>query len=320
MNKDCVIGIGFTREQKKARVESYLSNKPWIKHVLYFCPSGMEPLAFQTDLDRLDKTYYDVIRYTTYYSLQRDLDKTWLIVYDECMRVKKRKDLTYNSFHHYGRLVQNQIIFQDFPIIDELEDFMILVDLAYPDRYAMQKFTADVPGLEFHPHRIKLTSIPVPVSDEDQEAYTAEKERLFAGIGGKDPNTIPRNLEIWAGTRCKKAAIREALEDGRVVIARNKRFGKGVSTYAEYAVGDTSTQCANRESDIEVRSFRASESVTIADFPSRTKEFLDMVTFTEAQEVRFLNTGLSIDDVLFSQYEDILEKMEKIYAGSDLST
>jgi hypothetical protein len=318
MKKDCIIGIGFKREAKKKRVEEFLYSHTEIKHVVYFGPSGMKPLDFSTDVQRINLTYYDAIRYTTYYSLQRDLDKSWLIIYDECMRVKKRRDLTYNSFHHYGRLVECQIVFQDFPFIDEKEDFMILVDLAYPDRYAMTKYTTDVPGIEIHPHHVDLVGISVPVSDADREAYEAEKNRLFDEIGGKDPNTIPRNLEIWVGTRCKKSFIRDL--DECVLIARNKRFGKGVCTYADYAVGDTSTQCKNRVGAIEQRAFISADEVTIVDFPSMTKEFLDMVTFSGAMKVKFLQTDLSIDKALFSQYTDLFDEMENFYAGTSFST
>jgi hypothetical protein len=51
-----------------------------------------------------------------------------------------------------------------------------------------------------------------------------------------------------------------------------------------------------------------------------TKEFLDMVTFSGAMKVKFLQTDLSIDKALFSQYTDLFDEMENFYAGTSFST
>jgi hypothetical protein len=71
---------------------------------------------------------------------------------------------------------------------------------------------------------------------------------------------------------------------------------------------------------IEQRAFISADEVTIVDFPSMTKEFLDMVTFSGAMKVKFLQTDLSIDKALFSQYTDLFDEMENFYAGTSFST
>ena len=69
------------------------------------------------------------IMYRVFYNLLGRIDNSYLIIYNEFMRNKNRSSLEYNCVAKYSTQTEHRLVFEYFPIIDEIEDFMILADL-----------------------------------------------------------------------------------------------------------------------------------------------------------------------------------------------
>ena len=222
------INIGFTPKQKSEVIFEYLKDND-IDSIVYF--SNAKPL--QIDFQNTEyRTWEDAIMYKYFYPLLEKINNKTLLIFDNMMKTRKRNDLTYNCCHHYGNQTEHILVFEWFPMIEEPEDFMILLDFAYPNKYKGQPYNPEyLKYADIKRQMVELESVPVEVSEEEKNAYEEEKEMLFENIGNKDPNTIPRTLHIWCGTHCKKKAVKEI--DGWM-ISRNKRFiGDNISTWAE---------------------------------------------------------------------------------------
>jgi hypothetical protein len=130
-------------------------------------------------------------------------------------------------------------------LIDTAEDFMILFDFATQSRWKRRAFDAglilDNVQLAMQPWPVDFHRIDVPTSPATRQRYAEERERLFAGLGARDPHTLPRNLYLLGGkdklawiTRQQPSLFEAEAEaaGARCYVARNKRLGNGhVFTY-----------------------------------------------------------------------------------------
>lgn len=87
------------------------------------------------------------IMYRVFYPLLGRIDNSYLIIYNEFMRNKNRSSLEYNCVAKYSTQTEHRLVFEYFPIIDEIEDFMILADLdsgqAYKGRISTNRLLTD---------------------------------------------------------------------------------------------------------------------------------------------------------------------------------
>ena len=60
------------------------------------------------------------------------MDASYLLIINECLRTRKRSDLTYNCLHHYLNQTPHRLIFEYFPFVSDPNDFMILLDKEFP--------------------------------------------------------------------------------------------------------------------------------------------------------------------------------------------
>ena len=109
-------------------------------------------------------------------------------------------------------------------------------------------------------------------------AYEKEKEKLFSNLGNKDPNTIPRNLHLFAGKKKK-------VTDDKYYVARTSRYKKkNVVTYKDII---NSNECL------------------VVDFPI-------------IQELTFIHSGFKVDDVYYNKYSEWIKMLEEFYVKADL--
>lgn len=285
-----MIKIGLNTEQKKQSILDYLDRNPEITNIVHFRPDGWDaPDLSDTGMEVEYRTWNDAIMYKYFYPLLEKIDGKTLIVFDEMMRTKKRNDLTYNCCHHYGNQTPHIIVFNHLPVIDEAEDFMILVDYAFPNRYKGISFDASVLSLaEIVP--VLPETDDIEISSEDKiRMYEEKRDALFDGLGQKDPDTIPRELHMWAGTNCKKTMIGS---DGNY-IARNGRFKKpNVFTYKDFPNGD---------------------EFSIIDFPVRQLNFNDFLLKSGASRIHFLNSGLPVDRYYYGTLQEWEEMIKGVF-------
>lgn len=193
-----------------------------------------------TQGDGRDGLYLDwpnLIQYRYYYKLLQEIDRSTLVVVNECLRTQNRHDLTYNCIRNYLNQTPHVLVFQYLPIIDTIDDFMVLFDFATQSRWKREAFRADLLSeakIQVATAPLSIEPVRVPVDDKIRAAYAKEKAALLADVRSdpdKDPHQIPRNLLLVSG----KAKLPH-VDHGRRYVGRNNRFKlPNLETYREAA-------------------------------------------------------------------------------------
>ena len=241
-----MIHIGLDNAAKGEIVARYREGHA-IKKIYVLSPSRFAPswaAEHMTDPatqgDGRDGLYLDwpnLIQYRYYYKLLQEIDRSTLVVVNECLRTQSRHDLTYNCVRNYLNQTPHVLVFQYLPIIDTIDDFMVLFDFATQSRWKREAFRADLLSeAKIHVATAPLSIEPVrvPADDKIRAAYAKEKAALLADVRSdpdKDPHQIPRNLLLVSG-KAKLAHIDAA----RRYVGRNNRFKlPNLETYRDAA-------------------------------------------------------------------------------------
>ncbi|TEB13341.1 hypothetical protein [Pelotomaculum propionicicum] len=289
-----MIRIGLGPREKQKEIDSYLDNNG-IKKVFCFYFKAF-PVKYKVDCDIEYIEYADIEMYKFFYRLLDNIDHSSLIIMDGCMRTQNRSELIYNCAHHYLNQTPHRLIFEHFPIIESKDDFMILLDFENKGKYKGKGFDyvyLQNEDIKIKPVKVKLETINVETTEKDRERYEKKKQQLFDGLGEKDPDTIPRNLQILAGDIKKKA-----IEPDKLYIARNKRFNmENVKSYQEITgKGD----------------------YIVIDMHYRRLNFNDFLKTTGMSRIKYLSTVLSIDSVIITEFMKWKARLEAIYAQASL--
>lgn len=289
-----MIRIGLSAREKQKEINSYMADHE-IKKIFCFYFKGF-PVKYKVDVDIEYVEYADIEMYKFFYRLLEEINGNSLIIMDGCMRAQNRSELIYNCAHHYLNQTPHKIIFEFFPIIDTKDDFMILLDFENKDKYKGKSFDyifLQNEDIKIEPFKTKLITINVDVTEKDQERYEKKKRQLFDALGEKDPDTIPRNLQLMAGDVKKKA-----IESDKMYVARNKRFKMdNVKSYQEITgKGDH----------------------IVIDMHYRQLNFNDFLKTTGMKKIKYLSTILSIDTVVINEFVKWQARMEAIYAQASL--
>lgn len=197
-----MIRIGLSTREKLNTIGMYLAIHEAITKikVFYFnrLPLSVDFYGVQTECVE----YSDIIMYKYFYRLLEEIDDKTLLVFNEVMRTQNRSDLTYNCAHHYCNQTPHKVIFEHFPIIEDKNDFMILLDLQNKGRYKGKGFDYTMlheEDIQIKPHRVNLVTVPVETTDKDRERYEAKRENLFANLGRKTPTLSPHPADPGRG-------------------------------------------------------------------------------------------------------------------------
>ena len=284
-----VINISYDMKMKEQAVKEYLKDHPDVKGIILFYPDEWPTLEIEAE----KVPFSEVIMYRTFYPLLEKIDNSYLLVFDECMRLKKRNDLSYNCIHHYCNQTQHKLVFEYLPFIDEPDDYMILMDFIDAARYKGKHFTEelfDEVPVSVVEKTFSLTSV---MSDPpgDVVKYAEKKKELFENLGNKSPDTVPNALQLFAGQY-------KAIMPNEKYIARNKRYKAGnVSVMKDDILGD---------------------GWTFVDLPLRQKIFNDILVRSGMHDIKFLHSGLPIDDYFFSRYSKWIEEVQKFNAQASI--
>ncbi|NLZ53022.1 MAG: hypothetical protein GX892_07740 [Thermoanaerobacteraceae bacterium] len=284
-----MIRIGLDDDVKQNIITDYIyKNK--IKKVFIFYYKDF-PLNYTNDNVAIEHIEYsDIIMYKFFYRLLEEIDNYVLLVFNECLRTQNRSELTYNCAHHYCNQTQHKIIFEYFPFIEDSQDFMILLDFQNKYKYKGKSFKYEFLAEEdiaVEPKQFTIQTIDIKISQNDIEKYEKLKNSLFDNLGESDPDTIPRNLHIWAGN-LKKSYIKPEF----MYIARNKRFKlPNVITYREAVKHD----------------------YIIIDMPHRRIDFNDFLKKTRMCNMVFINSGLKVDLYYVNDLKEWVERLGEFY-------
>lgn len=261
-----MICLGLNDTEKDVRISKYCRDNG-IDKVFILSPAKFR---FGCSFSNHEQIEYDqIIQYKYFYRLLQEIGPNTLVVVNECLRTQDRYGLTYNCIRNYLNQTHHQIVFQYLPLIDQFDDFMILVDLDTRSRWKREKWSEGLRcefQLEISPVEIVLHPTKIKTDAKTKRAYVAEKRKLIDGIGLKDPHTIPRNLYLMSG----KAKLSH-VNGGDCYVGRNNRFKiAGMRTYADTEFPYSSTvfeYCHNfiNFSDFLALSRQAIVPVLVAD-------------------------------------------------------
>lgn len=252
-------------------------------------------------------TYADTIEYPTFYRLLQEVGKDTLIVISECLRTQNRYELTYNCIRNFLNQTDHWLIFQYLPQIDERDDFMVLFDFATHSRWKRRPFDADLildnVEVKINPVPLAFNRVDVPTCTKTQEKYIAERAKLFANLGNKDPLTLPRNLYLVGGADKLShinvgSSNQPTLFDAPLTncIARNQRLkSAAVDTYEA--------------------SDRAKVPYTILEFPHRFIDFTDFMYESRQSQFDVLVADLKVDEWYWQRFNQWKDRIYATYAS-----
>lgn len=290
---DQMIRIGFGVRQKQDIVNDYVG-KHNIKQIIVL-NTNQHDIRYNFSLDVEYVEYNEWEMYRTFYPLIEKIDKDTLVVVDEVYRTTNVQELKYNCATVFLNQTEHRIIFSTFPFINNKEDFTILMKFEKARKH-VEKFDYNIlkdEDILVNPKRVKMDIINVPTTDKQKKLYEKRKESLFDNLGNKDPETIPRNLQLLAGD-FKKAFI----EDDKLYIARNQRFKRdNVYTYNNY--------------------IKNKEYIVIDTHYSRV-QFIDFLINTKMTTIKYLATDLSIDRYIIDDFTKWKARLDAFYAKASL--
>jgi len=288
-----MIRIGLNDQEKQKEIDSYVEQNG-IDKLFVFYPEKF-PLKLSSDIDTEYYEYKDIIEYKPFYRLLEVIDKNSLLVFSECMRTQNRSDLTYNCAHHYCNQTPHKIVFEHFPFIEQKNDFMILLDFLNKGKYKGKAFDyayLNEEDVMAKPLKYNVQTIDMQLTGKDFEKYEKKKEQLFDSLGNGDPDTIPRQLHIWAGNLKK-----DAISPNYHYVARNARFKMdNIKTYK----------------DVE------SKDYIVIDFPHRRLDFNDFLKKTGMENICFINSGLKVDLYYIDELKKWIERLGEFYAQTSI--
>lgn len=290
-----LIRIGLNEKQKQNEIMTYVKNNS-IKNVIVFSPEKIFMELPELEVPIRQIGYKEIIMYRTFFPLLEEIDKDYLLVANELMRDVNRNCLTYNCYAKYTNQTLHRIVFNFHPIISSSKDIMILVDFDNSQKnkgLGLADISLGGYDIQCVQKKYNLNVLKIPLPEGAVKEYEEEKERLFDSLGNKNPDTIPRNLHIWTG---KYKAV--FINDTEFYIARNQRFKKpNVSVF---------------------KNAEAGRHYTLLDFPVRQIELNDFLRTTEQENLKYMSTGLNIDNVYTSTFNNWIKEVENIYAETGI--
>lgn len=288
-----MIALGYTDAEKLETIAAYQTAHGLQRTVVI---AGQAPLP----VEGWHVTYEETILYRVFYPLLQFIDGNTLVVVNELLRSQDRNNLYYNCVRHYLNQTPHVLVFQHLPFIDTVDDFMTLFDFATQSRWKRHKFDLDLvldnTTVDVRPTTLQFDAVPVAVSAKTRARYVAEKTKLFANLGHKDPHTLPRNLYLIGGAD-KLARDDTPLLDGTGrYVARNARLRcDRLDTY-EQATADGAPY-------------------TILEFPHRFLDFSDFLYRTRQTQLRVLVADLPVDAWYWQRYSAWKERLDDAQAS-----
>lgn len=285
-----MILIGLSDQEKTGEIRRYLRshriNKAFVlspRKFFFDHGSGGEVVEWA-----------DIIEYRFFYRLLQEIDASTLVVVNECLRTQNRYDLTYNCIRHFLNQAGHQLIFQRFPLIEDIEDFMVLFDFDTRSRWKRERFDRDLLAecrIVTRPQRLRLTARETTVDQRTRAAYLDRKKELIDNIGIRDPHTIPRNLYLMSG-RARLALV----DQGQWHVGRNRRLKiERLQTFRE-------------ESYPHV-------PYTVFELPHNFIDFIDFASLAGQTEFEVLVSDLKVDQWYFKRFSDWAGRMEDAHAS-----
>lgn len=299
---------------KQKVVSHYIENNDVRKILVIYNPTCKTEYSFPENIPFEYLAYKDAIMYKNYYRLLQWIDKKTLIISDELLIQENRYALEYNCVNAFLNQTPQRIVFSYLPFINDEKDVMILMDQYNNALYKGEQFEYEIvknSKMFIKPVHITAKFIHIAVDKTDVDEYNKDKEKRFSEIGMKDPDTIPRNLAIHAGTiRAKHIFdIINSMPSEFIEESNNTQFTE-----------NNKFLCRNlRFKKLNCTTYKEDENNTIIDFPIRRQELISLLTRTREKDLTVTTSDLSIDCWQKKDLEDWINRLEKFYAETALS-
>lgn len=284
-----MIRLGLDDDAKRAAIAKYVADHA-IRHVVIVSPARFRLDYTASSHEHVE--WAEVILYKFYYRLLQEIDKSTLLVINECLRSQNRNDLTYNCIRNYLQQTPHQIVFQYLPILDATEDLGILVDFDTRSRWKREpvrtEMLADL-DLVVRDVTPAFEPIAVAVDDKTRATYARDKRALLDGIGLRDPHTIPRTLHLLAGK-----AKADRIDPLARYAGRNNRFAlPNLQTYGDVESGGART---------------------LFEFCHNVGDMAAMLAITRQTRVPALVSDLKVDGWYLQRYVEWSSRIRAAYA------
>lgn len=292
-----MIRIGLGIRQKEKLINNYLAKHEIENVFVLYAKETRQKLRLAKDHQEIEYDEWEM--YRTFYPMIENVTSKTLIVVNEALRTTNYQDLKVNCATVWLNQTNHRIILNTLPFIESKEDFRILQKLDQ-GRKQVDKFDyGQLQGqdIKIKPYRVKLNIVEMlKTTDKQKASYDRLKEKLAKEIEesvNKDPNNLPRRLQLKAGDYKKRA-----IDPDKMYIARNARFGlDNVETYQNY---------------------NPKSKTIILDFPTSRKQLVDYIYTTKTHRLDYISTDLSIDSYLVSDISKWLGRMDAFYAKANL--
>ena len=147
-------------------------------------------------------SFNDSIMYKYFYKFLAEINPESIVVLNGILKRKNRSALEYNCIRQYCQQAGEVIVFQDYPIIDSREDFMILYDMIQKNPFWREDYE-NIERFENVECNASLEIIrhDILLSEKIVEQYEALKEKTILEVK-RDPDIIPRRL-LKFSEKCK---------------------------------------------------------------------------------------------------------------------
>lgn len=151
--------------------------------------------------------FMELIEYEVFYPMIQKLDTKTLIIVDECLKVRGKEELSFNCISNFVLKAGGIVSFNIVPFIETENDLMLLImyeNIKYKNS-KNNKYSKDVlydmrNNIKFSKNaKYNYTSIDVETTNDEIQAYTEERNKLFSELGQKHPDTVYNNLVLFAG-------------------------------------------------------------------------------------------------------------------------
>jgi hypothetical protein len=169
---------------------------------------------------------------------------------------------------------------------------MTLIDFDTRSQWKRQPYSVDLLGkaeITINDAAPVFSEVRATASAQDKAAYERKKKSLFAGLGLKDPHTIPRNLYLLGGK-----VKQELLETDSNYVGRNNRFK--IERFNGYRDESFPNNCK------------------VFEFCHDHINFNDFLCLSQQLFVEVLTTDLKVDQWYWRKYQEWVKEVKNVYA------
>jgi len=286
-----MIALGLTAVEKEVMIAEYCQEHS-IRKVFVLSPIRFRPL-FELPCEVEYIEWAEIIMYKFFYRLLQEINNYTLLVINECLRIQDRNDLTYNCIRHFLNQTKNQFVFQYLPIIDSIDDFMILFDFDTRSKWKRDAFCgALLRECEIEIKRVNVSwrEVRVETNAATTKTYAREKRRLIDDIRLRDPHTIPRNLYLISGKEKVKS-----IEIESQYVGRNNRFGlDNMRTY---------------------RDISGTGQYVVFELCHNFIDFIDFMSVSRQVEIPVMVSDLKVDQWYYDRYQAWGKRLVDAYSA-----